>query len=58
VALPDPNVPIQGRRFVIVTVVVGIVFTIVMAAITYGFALGWAELHHQPKPGPTQHPKE
>ena len=52
-ALPDPNVPIQGRRFVIVAVIVGTLFTFAMAVLTYGFAVGWANMHHQPQPLPT-----
>ena len=29
-------------------------FTVAMAALTYGFALAWAALHHQPQPCPHQ----
>lgn len=48
--LPDPNVPIQGKQFVIKTIIIGIVFTVVMALLTYGLAVGWSALHHQPEP--------
>ena len=49
-ALPDPNVPIQGRRVLVVGAIGCIGFTVAMAAITYGCAVGWAALHHQPPP--------
>jgi len=53
VALPDPDVPLQGRRFVIVAAIVGVIFTVLMAVLTYAFAVGWSVLHHQPNPVPT-----
>ena len=52
--LPDPNVPIQGKQFVINATIVILAFTIAMAALTYGCAIGWAALHHQPQPLPPQ----
>ncbi|MHB8637248.1 MAG: hypothetical protein ACYC96_12335 [Fimbriimonadaceae bacterium] len=51
-ALPDPNVPIQGSRVLIIGAIGCIAFTIAMAVLTYAGALGWAALHHQPAPLP------